>query len=220
MPTWLPFSDFSLSRTGVVVLAVAVLASIDLIERFRHKNLHLVFAAVVGTMLSMGLLKFTEALFVPGIESNGHIMALGFLFIVLGWKLLFGPWDSPVKAAVLSTFVFWVGLHMLIQEEPTERMAHYLAIIVALIPAVVWCALFLEYHRERISVVLLMFFAGMMSTAPVLFYDALVRRNVELSFFFFRIAPESFNTSVRSFVNGHMTGGGELTSTLLAVFLS
>jgi RsiW-degrading membrane proteinase PrsW (M82 family) len=76
---------------------------------------------------------------------------------------------------------------------------------VAIVPAVVWVSLFLKYHAERLPVVLLMFFAGMLSTAPILFYDTLVRRGVELQFFLFTVTPKSFSGSAQAFVAEHLT---------------
>ena len=78
-------------------------------------------------------------------------------------------------------FVFWVALHILWQETSHERLVHAIAIAVALIPAIVWCLLFRTYQRERLSLVLLLFLPAC-STAPILFYDALVRRGAELNF--------------------------------------
>jgi hypothetical protein len=52
-----------------------------------------------------------------------------------------------------------VDLQVLLQESGAERLAHFIAIAVAIIPAVIWIAVFLPYHRERLSVVLSIIFA-------------------------------------------------------------
>lgn len=212
--------DFSLPKTVVALLAVGALAGLDLTERLKHRNGHYLFACLVGTVLSVGLIQFTRMLLTPGLKEQGHVVALGLLLIVILWRLLFGPWEPQVKATVLGTFVFWVGLHLLFKEPSVERSAHLFAILVALIPAVVWGSLYLEYHRERRSLVLLMFFAGMLSTAPILFYDALVRHRVELNFFLFRIIPESFSRSAETFVTGQAQALPRLQIVLLSTFLS
>jgi RsiW-degrading membrane proteinase PrsW (M82 family) len=91
---------------------------------------------------------------------------------------------------------------------------------VALIPAVIWCALFLKYHWERMSLVLLMFFSGMLSTAPILFYDALVRRGIELQFLLFRIVPENFTRSSSALVTGAIVESSSMKATLLSTLLA
>jgi RsiW-degrading membrane proteinase PrsW (M82 family) len=95
-----------------------------------------------------------------------------------------------------------------------------LAAIVALVPAGLWCWFFLREHAQRRSLVCLMFLAGMLSTAPILFYDALVRSGAELQFFFFRIVPENFNRTSSVFVSGSLMGLSGIRSTLLASFIS
>ncbi|MFA6523441.1 MAG: PrsW family glutamic-type intramembrane protease [Candidatus Peribacteraceae bacterium] len=209
--------DFSLSKTATVLLAVAAIASVDLMGRLKHRSGHYVFAVVLGTILSVGLMMFTEALFAPA-AGTGPLVALGVLFIILAWRFLFGPWDAHVKATVLGTFIFWIMFHQLFQETGQERFAHLIAIGIAAIPAVVWCMLFLPYHKERWSVVLLMFFSGMLSTVPILFYDALVKHGVALDFLVFRIVPESFNSSVQDLMQ--TSGLPQLSRTLLTLFLS
>ncbi len=201
-------ADFSLSRTAVVLVAVAALASFDLFSRMHRRQSHLLFACIFGTVIAVGLIKTVGVFFQPGLQENPHAMALGLLLIVLCWKALFGPWESQTKAAVLGTFLFWVAFMTLLKQTPEQRAVHLIAAGVALIPAAVWCALFLKYHAERLSNVLLMFFAGMLSTFPILLYDAFVRRGIELQFFLFRITPESFSRTSQMFVSGQVLDGG------------
>lgn len=212
--------DISFSRTLVVLLAIGVIASLDIAERMRHRNQHLLFGVILGTLLSVGLIKFAHVLLSPDIEQNPHIMALGVFLMFVAWRLLFGPWNASAKATVLGTFLFWVTLHLLATETDAERTAHLLAVVVALIPALVWSALFLEYHRERISTVFMMFFAGMASTVPILFYDALQRHGVILQFFFFRIVPESFNETSQIFVNNQFPTISSFQTTLVIMLVS
>ena len=216
----IPLSDISLSKTAVVLLAVAILASWDLMQRVQSKNAHYLFACILGTILSVGFIGFTDVLFTPALEANGFLMAFGVLLILIAWRLLFGPWETETKATILGSFVFWITLHILWNEPTETRFAHITAIGVALLPAVVWCALFLGYHRERLSRVFLMFFAGMLSTAPILFYDAFVRRGIELHFFLFRIVPESFGSNTERFVTLQFPGVTGVPRTLISVFLS
>lgn len=186
----------------VVVVAVMLLASVDLSRRIRHKPTHLLFACVIGTLLSTVLLAIGQTISLPTWRENAYLMALLVVCVWVAWKALFGPWDSETKAAMLGTFLFWIGLRIFTQDDPDQRLARMIAALVALVPAFIWCRLFLQYHRERLQNVLLAFFAGMLSTAPVLFYDALVTRNVQLQFFLFRIVPESFHRSSENFVTG------------------
>lgn len=87
-------------------------------------------------------------------------------------------------------------------------------------PAGVWCFLFLKYHKERMSSVGLLFLAGILSTVPILFYDTLVRRGVEMQFLLFRIKPESFNQTSHTFVSGQLTSGSQTQSVILATLIS
>jgi RsiW-degrading membrane proteinase PrsW (M82 family) len=95
-----------------------------------------------------------------------------------------------------------------------------LATLVAFIPAVIWCMLFLRDHAQRMSLVILMFFAGMISTAPILFYDAMVRHRVELQFFLFKIVPENFTRSSNAFVSSNLTGITGVKSTIIVTLIS
>lgn len=179
-----------------------------------------VFAFTVGTVATFILLGFYYMLFDPNVEQDPFFMALGIVCVILAWRFLFGGWSPHVKASVLGTFIFWLGVHLLFTEEPTERGAHLLAIFVAFIPALIWCKMFLKEHRQRISLVILMFFSGMLSTAPILFYDAMVRHKVELQFFLFRIVPENFTHSSNAFVTGNLVGVTGMRSTLIATLIS
>jgi RsiW-degrading membrane proteinase PrsW (M82 family) len=110
---------------------------------------------------------------------------------------------------------------MNVRQEPLAEAEEDLAIqLKRELPAVLWCMLFLPYHREQLSRVFLMFFAGMMSTAPILFYDTLVRHGVELQFFYFRIVPESFNVTSQSLVMGQLSGGSTVRTTVLSLLLT
>lgn len=212
--------DASPSRMGVAVLAVLALAVFDLLSRVNHRTTHTMFACVLGTLLSVGLIKAGHAVFHPAVSGSPYAVALGVIVVVMLWKLLFGPWEVETKAVMLGTFLFWLAFHMLSRETPEQRLVRGIAAGVALVPAIVWCKMFLPYHRERFSAVLLMFFAGMLSTVPILFYDALVRQGVELHFFLFRIVPDSFMRSANSFVSGQLTNVTGVSSVLLSSFLS
>lgn len=178
------------------------------------------FAFLVGTILTFVLIGFKRSLLDQITHQDPYFMALGLVCVVLLWRLLFGPWPSHIKASVLGTFVFWIAVHMIWVRAPDERVAYLLATLIALIPAVLWCALFLQEHIQRRSLVLLLFFAGMLSTAPILFYDSLVRSGVQLQFFLFRIVPESFTRSSSAFVSGSIAPLSEVRSTLLVTFIS
>ncbi|MDD5624024.1 MAG: hypothetical protein PHI23_04945, partial [Candidatus Peribacteraceae bacterium] len=186
------------------VRALAVLAALGIAAAAmpfaRRGAREILFAGIIGTVMSFILIAFTHTLFLQATQNDPFFMTLGVVAIVLIWRFLFGPWEARVKAAVLGTFVFWIAANTLAQETPKEQLAHVIAIAIAAVPALVWCLLFLPYHRERLRVVFLMFFSGMVATAPVLFYDALVRSKVEMQLFVLRIVPESFNVSVQSFL--------------------
>ncbi|MBI1812521.1 PrsW family intramembrane metalloprotease, partial [Candidatus Peregrinibacteria bacterium] len=217
---WLTSLDGSMGKSLVVALAVAIVACIDIVSRARHRSVHFLFACTLGAVLAMGAIALTRTLFEPSAMQNATLMAFAILLLIAGWRLLFGVWEARTKAVVLGTFVFWIALHVLGAETPTQRLAHLIAIGVALIPAVAWCLLFLPYHRERLSRVLVMFFAGMLATLPVLLYDALVHHGTEFQFFYFRIVPESFNSSTQSLVLGQLPGAPTAQSTLLFLSLS
>lgn len=179
-----------------------------------------VFAVLMGSGISFGLMGLAHAILQTGVEQDPFVMALGIVCTIILWRFLFGPWSPRIKAIVLGTFIFWVGMHVIFKESPDERVAHLIAALVALVPALVWCWFFLEYHKQHFSFVLLMFFAGMLSTAPILFYDALVRRGVEFQFFLFRIVPENFSRASNAFVSGTLVHVEGIKSTILAMFIS
>lgn len=212
--------DISLPRTLTVLAAVAMVAGLDLVARVRHQQARYALGVAVGTILSFGLITATQALFQPDVPKQGPAIALGVFLLFCAWRLLFGDWDARTKATVLGTFVFWIFFSVLAAKSPEDRTAHLIAIATAAIPAAVWCALFLPYHRERLSIVLTMVFAGMLATIPILFYDALVRGGAELNFFLFTIAPQSFSSSAHVLVTGYATGISPLQSSLLSMFLS
>ncbi len=212
--------EFSLPKTLVVIAALAVIVALDLVSRVRGKPTRYALGVLIGTILSLGLIKASQVIFGPDLPKQGTAIALGVFLIFIAWRLLFGTWEARTKATVLGTFVFWIFFHVLSGEMPDDRTAHLIAIGTAAIPAVVWCLLFLPYHRERLSIVFCMVLAGMLATIPILFYDALVRGGAELHFFLFRIAPESFNSSARVFVSGHWPGISPLQTSLLSMFLS
>ncbi len=212
--------DFSLQKTILVVCAVAVLASVDLMRRWKHRPTHLLFATVLGTALSIAMIVSTSNVLQPGTQENPYIMAFAVLMMIVGWRTLFGPWETQTKATMLGTFLFWMSLHIIWNEVPNMRYAHLIAAVVALIPAGVWCMLFLKYHTERISTVLLMFFSGMLATAPILFYDALVRHGVEMQFFLFQIKPESFSQTSSTFASGQLANGSDVRLALMSSVFS
>ena len=47
--------------------------------------------------------------------------------------------------------------------------------------------------------IFLAFFAGMLSTVPILFYSEVVNRGIELNFFLFKVVPMSFGASAKDF---------------------
>jgi hypothetical protein len=219
MPFLSALAGFSLSKTAVVLIAIAALACLDLATRVGDRPTRYSFAVILGTVLSLGLIRAAGALFTVEAQS-GHLLALGVLLIIITWRLVFGAWDARTKATVLGTFVFWLLFHMLFAEPVDERIAHILAIVIAVIPALVWCALFLPYHRERLSVVFAMFFAGMLSTVPILFYDAMARQGVDLQFFLFRLQPESFSESARMFVQSEWPALTSVPATVVSMLVS
>jgi len=205
-------------RAGILFSIAAVIA---ILAQFKWKKAnHYVFAITVGTVVTFILIAVKRMLLESGVDQDPFFMALGLISIIIAWRFLFGPWRPIVKATVLGTFIFWVGLHLLWKETDAQRNAHMLAIVVAIIPAIIWCFLFLKNHTQRISLVLLMFFAGMISTAPILFYDMLVRRGVELQFFLFRVVPENFSRSSSAFVGGNLADLSGIKTTLATTLIS
>lgn len=218
MFSWL--QNLAPEKTFAVLLGVAILAALDLTAKYKHKHYHYVFGALLGTVLSAAYLQFVPMLFTAPVVSNPFAIALGVVLIVTAWRLLFGPWETHVKATVLGTFVFWITLTLVLNRTGVDRLTVLIAMAFALIPAAFWCYLFLQYHRQNLSRVFLMFFAGMASTAPILFYDAMVRGNLQLHFFYFRVIPESFNAASQSLVLNQMQGTRSLTTVLLSLALT
>jgi hypothetical protein len=178
------------------------------------------FAFGLGALLTFAILGFSRAVFKGQAGNDPFAVALGIVCVAGMWRMLFGPWTAHIKVTVLGTFIGLMLLHTLWPEEPERLKAHLLAIFIALIPAGIWCALFLQEHKQKKSAVLLMFFAGMLSTVPILFYDALVRSGAELQFFLFRITPESFSRSSSAFVSGSLAPMPDIRSTLLSTLIT
>jgi hypothetical protein len=218
MFSWL--QNLAFEKTFAVLLGVAVLAALDLASKYKHKQYHYVFGCLLGTVLSAAYLHFVPMMFSGPFAGNPFAVALGVVLVAVAWRLLFGPWETHVKATVLGTFVFWISLTMILQRTGIDRITVLLAMAFALVPAILWCMLFLPYHREKLSRVFLMFFAGMAATAPILFYDALVRNGAQLHFFYFRIIPESFNSATQTFVLNQSNGDRSLPVVLSALALS
>ena len=179
-----------------------------------------IFGGVMGTIITFALIGFERAILTTQLGQDPFAVTFGLVCLIIAWRFLFGPWHPRVKAFVLGTFIFWVSMHIVFRESQTEQIAHMLAAMIALIPAVVWCLLFLGYHRQRLSMVFLMFFSGMLSTAPILLYDKILRSGLELQFFLFRIVPQSFTQSSNSFVAGRLAGVSGYQSTILATLVS
>lgn len=197
-----------------------MLACLDISARVHHKHSRYALGVILGSLLGVGLIAVTRALLMPDLARQGQVIALGVLLLVITWRLVFGTWEPRMKATVLGTVVFWILFTMISAETPRDRLAHLLAIGIAVIPVTVWGILFLPYHRERRSIVLALFFAGMLSTVPILFYDVLVRHRLELHFFLFRIVPESFSSSAQMFVKSTWNGVSPLQSSLIGMFFA
>ncbi len=179
------------------------------------------FAFVLGTIVTWILIAFKRAFFETGIQEDPFVMALGMTCVVIGWRFMFGPWKASIKATVLGAFLFWVSYAILRFKTQEELVATGIAAVVAMIPVLIWCRLFLNYHRERISVVLLAFFAGMLSTVPILFYSELTSRSIVLNFFVFKIIPVNFGASSSEFVSGSVGSAGteSIVLTTLVTYL-
>lgn len=211
--------QFSAGKSAIVLCAIVALASLDIVRRVRHKPTHLIFATILGTALSLGLIRTVGSFLQSGAEHNPYMGALALVLAVIGWKALFGPWEVQIKATMLGTFLFWISLHVFSGDSQEQQFIRLIAALAALIPAIIWCILFLKYHREKMSAVVLLFLAGMLSTVPVLFYDALARKGIDMQFFLFRITPESFSRTSQEFIAGHFVGEA-LPTLLLSTFLS
>lgn len=213
----------STSKIVTIVLGIVAIVCLDLVSRTRHKKSHFAFGAILGTVLGLGLIEAAQILLHPNMHQNGAMLGLGVLLMIVVWRLLFGTWEAHTKATVLGTFLFWIIFNMLFSESPEQRLPHLIAIAVAVIPVVVWCGIFLPYHRERLSVIFCLFFAGMLSTAPILFYDALVRRGITLDFLLFKIETQSFSRSAHLLVDDLWPAlsqvGASLSSTFIAFLI-
>lgn len=186
----------------------------------RRVDWNMMLAFTVGSAITVILFWSTRALSIEGTFANPFFVTAFVLAIVAAWRFLFGPWDVGVKATVLGTFTFWYALDMLAGQDPSDRLSTVLATSVAIIPAVIWCIVFLRQHRERLSIVLLTFLAGMLSTAPILFYDFLQRRGLELHAFLFRIVPENFHRSSETFVSDTLVGVPGVHGTVIVTLVS
>ena len=210
-------------RMGVLAagafFAIAGGAALAVEQRWRRSREY-VFAGMIGTAIAIILLGLQHSLFSGQLTNDPYMMALIVLCVTLAWRCLFGPWNAHIKATVLGVFLLWVGIYLVTNDPVEMRLARVLAGVVALIPAIIWCGFFLKYHYQRTSVVLLMFFAGMLSTVPILFYDKLVRSGAEMQFFFFRVVPENFNRTSSAFVSGNLVGITSVKSTLIITLLS
>lgn len=212
--------DFLSSPALIVFTLVALLACVDLVRRFRHhRPTHALFACLFGSLLSLALIECVHIFLDPAVVDNSYLMAFCLIVLAVGWKLLFGTFETDTKVTILGVFLAWTTLVLLLKEPVEQRWLYLLASLTALVPTVVWCTLFLRYHRERLNAVLLLFFGGMLSTVPILFYDVLVRRGIELQFFVFKIVPESFNQTSQSFVEG-MLGGIPVDAGVLAALVA
>lgn len=214
-------APFDTMQNSTLLLGFLVAGTACVLLQIKFKwSRDYIFAALMGTVLAFGLLGLTQVLLYTDAHQDPFIMALGIVCAIVLWRFLFGPWTPRIKAVVLGSFILWVGVNVLFKENSDERFAHLIAAGVALIPAFIWCWFFLEYHKQRWSMVLLMFFAGMLSTAPILFYDSLVRRGVELQFFLFKIVPQNFSSVSNAFVSGDIIRSSGVKSTILSMFIS
>ncbi len=214
----------SLYRSLFVFFAIIGFGMFDTFSWHGSKDRYKYFYAFVfGTLVTWILIAFKRSLFEFGAGEDPFLMALGVTCVIIGWRFLFGPWNPSIKATVLGAFLFWVSYAMLRFETRTALIATAIAAIIALIPVVIWCRLFLSYHKERLSIVVLAFFAGMLSTAPILFYNELMLRGIELNFFLFRIVPISFSGSSEQFVSDSIfkstTGSTSIVLTTLITYL-
>ena len=209
--------------TKLIIFAVLAFPVIALGRRITDENdrrPYVFFGYLAGSFIAAASMAFTRSL--NQLDGNAFMLAVGVLVIVGLWKFLFGPWNPRIKVAVLGTFVFWIAVDLLQKQDGTaERIAMLLATLVAAIPAAIWCILFLKQHKNKITTVVLTFFAGMLSTAPILFYDHVVRSGYDLHFFLFRITPEHFMRSSKTFVTHALTGqSGVISASVAATIVS
>lgn len=190
-----------LHRVITIVLLLAAFGVFNRSQFHSRTEKHpYLFACAIGTMATWILIGFSYAFFSTDIKQDPFLMALGITCVVAGWRFLFGPWSPRVKATVLGTFIFWVTYTLVQDKSREDVVATVLAAGIAAIPVLLWMRLFLSYHKQKKSMVALAFFAGILSVAPILFYDALARRAVEFDFFLFKIIPQHFGASAETFV--------------------
>ena len=211
----------ALLRSALVFGLIALFGIFDQVrwrgEKDRYKYF---YAFILGTLVTWVLIAFKRGLFEAGIDDDPFLTALGITCLVVGWRFLFGPWSAPIKATVLGTFIFWVAYAILRFETRAELTATAIAALAALIPVIIWCWLFLAQHRQRLGVVTLAFFAGMMSTVPILFYSEITRRGMELNFFFFKIVPLSYGSTSKQFVTQSLQGLSPLNSIVVTTLVT
>jgi hypothetical protein len=210
----------ALTRSLIVFGLIAVFGLYDQWRWHGTKDRYKYFYAfVLGTLVTWILIAFKRALFEVGVAQDPFLTALGVTCLIIGWRFLFGPWSASIKATVLGTFILWVTYAILRFESREELIATGIAASTALIPVFIWCWLFLSYHRQRMGVVVLAFFAGMLSTVPVLFYSRLAQSAVELNFFFFKIVPLSYGGTSRQFVTQSVFRGVSVYNSILLTTL-
>lgn len=213
-------SSSTIYRTVFVFIAISAFGLFDQLRwqgaKDRYKYF---FAFVLGSVATWILISFKRAFFETGFGHDPFLMALGITCVVIGWRFLFGPWSASIKATVLGTFMFWVAYAVLRHETQQELLATGIAAAVAMLPVGVWCTLFLSYHKQRISVVVLAFFAGMLSTIPILFYDAMTKQGIEFNFFLFKITLLSFGGSSNDFAQSGMFSGLSMVQSIILVNL-
>jgi hypothetical protein len=217
-------SETTVVRTGIVFLLIMMLSTFDLrawhgvSDRSRY-----FYAFVLGTVMSFILIALKRSFFETGVGSDPFLLALGMVILFLGWKFLFGPWNVSIKATVLGTFLFWVVYAILRYKTGQELLATGIAAACAIIPVIIWCQLFLQYHKENRSIIFLAFFAGMLSTVPILFLNELTVRGMELNFFLFKITPINFQASSQTFVRQsifqHVSGTGSIVLSTFVTYL-
>ncbi len=210
----------TLYRTIFVFISVVALGLLDTRSwKLGFDHTHYFSAFVLGTALSWGAISLKRGIFETGLLADPFLTALGVVCIIILWKSMFGPWGEHMRATVLGTFVFWCAYAILRAKAGSEIFATTIAFVMATIPVVLWCILFLSYHKERFRVVLLAFFAGMLSTVPILFYHSLMQKGMELNFFLFKITPLSFGKASSDFVAGSLINKG-VTATLVTTLVT
>lgn len=207
-------------NTASLAVVFGFIAVLAVIAQLKWQKLReYAFAVTAGTVIAWTLLNFHTTLFNGTIKQDPFLLAFTFVCIVVAWRALFGPWQPGVRAAVLGSFIGWILLSLLWKQPESQRLAYVLTIAIALVPAGLWLALFLRYHLQRKALVMLMFFGGMLSTAPILFYDAMVKRGIELHFFLFKITPENFSRTSSLFVSSSLSRSG-VSETIVSLLVS